>query len=86
MHYDISTYLVLRFAKVYVDEIKQQQKRESMFCGAGWMGLLVDSEEGVTLKDGRKCLRFSLRLLCTYGYNRDTYMCIPLYSVLYRAP
>lgn len=62
MHYGISTYLVLRFAKVYVDEIKQQQKRESMFCGAGWMGLLVDREEGVTLKDGRKCLRFSLRL------------------------
>lgn len=30
MHYGISTYLVLRFAKIYVDEIKQQQKRQSL--------------------------------------------------------
>lgn len=45
------------------------------FSGAGWMRLLVDSEEGVTLKDERGRLRFSRptyllqKSTCVYGYT-----------------
>lgn len=41
MHYGISTYLVLRFAKIYEDEIKQQQKRQSLLSRY-WMDGAVD--------------------------------------------
>lgn len=38
VHYGISTYLVLRFAKIYGDEIKQQQKRQVVIVAVldGW--------------------------------------------------
>lgn len=41
MHYGISTYLVLRFAKIYEDGIKQQQKRQSLLSRY-WMDGAVD--------------------------------------------
>lgn len=51
------------------------RSRGQRFSGSGWMRLLVDSVEGVTLKDGRRFLRLSdsTYLLqtstCVYGYT-----------------
>lgn len=62
------------------------------FSGAGWMELLVDSEEGVTLKDGRKCLRFSLMYIYSNTSIRTEYrvhnMCTDIRTLRreYRTP
>lgn len=83
MHYGISTYLVLRFAKIYVDEINQQQKRESIFLRR-WMDRAVGGQRGRSDTEGwTKVFKILSQTIGMY-YSNTEYICTFVYGTVRR--